>query len=45
MHVLLPELGARRAVYRSHVIYFEETDSGIFVIRILGQQDPSIAFG
>ena len=35
----------RRAVFKSSVIYFEMTDAGIKIVRILGQQDPGSAFG
>ena len=37
--------GLRRAVHRSHAIYFEgDADNQIKIIRILGRQDPYRAF-
>ncbi len=34
----------RRNVYHRHSIYYEVIDSGVLIIRILGQQDLKTAF-
>ncbi len=37
--------GLRRAIYRSHSVYFRIDDDGdVLVVRILGAQDPATAF-
>lgn len=35
--------GYRRAVYRSHAIYYRIEQEGILVVRVLGQQNPGAA--
>ena len=37
--------GYRRSVYGSHSIYFRIEPRHIFIVRILGQQDPQSALG
>ena len=36
--------GYRRSVYQSHSIYYKIEPTRIFIVRILGQQDPNQAF-
>ncbi len=35
--------GYRRSVYHSHSIYYKTQPSRVFIVRILGQQDPAKA--
>jgi toxin ParE1/3/4 len=37
--------GYRRSVYHSHSIYYKIEPSRVFIVRILGQQDPQKALG
>ncbi|MBL4607017.1 MAG: type II toxin-antitoxin system RelE/ParE family toxin [Pseudomonadales bacterium] len=32
--------GYRRSIYRSHSIYYKTEPTRVFIVRILGQQDP-----
>lgn len=37
--------GYRFSVYKSHAIYYQIDDSGVFIVRILRNQDVGAAFG
>ena len=37
-------VGYRRSVFEAHSIYFRIVLDGVFIVRILGREDPSKAF-
>lgn len=38
------QTGFRRSVFRSHAIYYRIMDDGIYIVRVLGRQNPATAF-